>query len=353
MILYIVTGAILALLVLIGFLVGFFKGFVNVQTWAAEYIVSALLTISISAILNKLGVSTIVAGAITIICAVALLLGFIGLFKLFKKLFNKSFERCDDNLQNYGVVGVLNRIFGGIVLAIKAVTIFLIIVVPVFIVLDFANISALQSILNPVYNSAFWYALKPIAFDMIIIGIMNIAIRHGFSNGVLTSLWALLVFAFIVGAGFLAYHLAFRSGLFDGASAALSAKVSGWFGDIQFLKNISELIAKIIITVGLFLLLLIVVIVVSFFTSRVISFARLSDGFYIVDGVLGAIVLLLITVAVMLFLGYLIQPLYGMEFMKPFDGYFRSGAVANYFYGNNLLIEAGAPVLIPIRDWLS
>ena len=346
-------GAVLALVLLIGFIAGFVRGFVRVHTWAGEYLVSSLLTLTVSVILNKLGVPVIAAGAVTVVVAIALLLLCMWLSNIFKSLIQKSFDKRDEDLSNYGGVGVFNRIWGGVVVAIKAVTILLFIVVPALIVLDFAQISALQPILSPVYDSAFWYALKPVAFDLIVLGVMNLAIRHGFSKGVVTSLWTLLVLAFIVGAGILSYHLVFNSGLFNSAAAALTSKVVGWVGDIEMLKNITEVIARVIITVGLFALLFIVIIVVAFFMSRVISFARFSDGFYVADGILGAIVLLLLAVALMLFLGYLIQPLYGLDFMQPLDSYFQPGAVSSYFYKNNLLVEMGVPVLIPIRDWLS
>lgn len=353
MVLYIIIGAVLALLVLIGLIVGLCRGLTKVNTWAGEYVVSAILTILVSTLLTKLKVIPIIAGALTVVCAVVLLLACMGLSKLIKSLIQKSFDRRDDDFRTYGGVGVINRIFGGFTVAIKAVTISLFVLVPVLIVLDFAHISAIESTLAPVYESAFWYALKPVAFDLLILGVINLAIRHGFSKGILTSLWSLFVFALIVGAGFLAYHLVFRTGLFASAASAFAGHLGSLGDKVPFISNYLEIIAKAIIVLGLFLLLLIVILVASFFMTRVIDFARLSNGLYIVDGIFGAIVLLIIAVAVMMFIGYLIQPLYGMEFMQPFDSYFKTGAVANYFYKNNMLIESGVPVLIPIKSWLS
>lgn len=353
MILYIILGAVLALFVLIGFIAGLVKGYVKSLTWASEYVISALLTIVVSSALSKAGLPAYVVGAVAIGCAVILLLLCMGLCKMVKSIIQKSFKKRDEQFRRYGAAGVLNRLFGALTGAINAFAKFMMIVVPVLIVLEFAQISGLESTLSSVYESAFWYALKPVAFDLIIIGVMNLAIRHGFSKGIITSLWSLIVFALIVGAGFLSYHLVFGTETFSNASAALAEKVSGWFGNVEMLANLADTLAQWFITVGMFLLLLIVVLVTSFFMSRIISFSRLSDGFYIVDGIFGAIVALIIAVAVMLFIGYLIQPLYGLDFMQSFDSYFQSGYVAKYFYGNNLLTEMGMPVLLPLNEWLS
>lgn len=353
MILYVILGVVLALVILLGALIGLKRGYVKVQTWAGEYVVAALLTIAISALLNGVGVPAIISGAITIICAVLLLIGCIVLSKILKSIIQKSLERRDRQFLKHGAVGVINRVFGAIALAIKALTIAMLIVMPVLIVLDFAQIGVVEGFLSGVYQSAFWYALKPIAFDLIVIGVISLAIRHGFSKGIFTSLWSLFVFALIVGAGFLCYHLVFGTSLFSNASAALANKISGWFGNVEMLSNLAGTLAKWFIIVGMFILLLIVILVTSLFMSRVISFSRLSDGFYIADGILGASVAVIIAIVVMLFLGYLIQPLFGMEFMQPFDSYIQVSSVAKYFYGNNLLTEVGIPFLLPLNEWLS
>lgn len=352
MMLYAIIGAVLALFILLGFIIGLVKGFTRVHTWAVEYLVSAMLTIAISKMLDNAEVPVVVAGSVTIVVAALLLLGCMGLFKLIKSLIEKSIDKRNEQSRSHGGVGVLNRFFGALALAIKAFTIFMIVLVPVLTVLEIAQIKVLEGTVANLCESAFWYALKPVAFDLIVIGIIHLTIRHGFSHGISSSLWSLIVIALIVGAGFLSYHIVFRTETFANATSALAENVNGWF-QFETLKNLTESIAQWIITVGLFLALLIVILVVSFFMSRAISFARLGTGFYVVDGIIGSLVALAISVAVMLFIGYIISPLYGLDFMQHFDAYFESGTVARYFYNNNLLIEEGVPVLIPLNEWLT
>ena len=352
MILYAILGAVLALLILLGFIIGLVKGFTRVHTWAVEYVVSAMLTIAVSQILDVAGVPVVVAGSVTIVVAALLLLGCMGLFKLIKSLIQKSIDRCDEQFRKYGAVGVLNRLFGALALAVKAFIICIIFLMPVLIVLESAQIKALEEVVSSVCESAFWYALKPVAFDLIVIGVINLAIRIGFSQGISSSLWSLIVIALVVGAGFLSYHLVFNTGTFSNATSALAETVQGW-SQLDVIKNISQSIAQWILTVGLTLLLLIVIFVASFFMSKAISFARLGTGFYVVDGVIGSFVALVISVAVMLFIGYVMSPLYGLDFMQRFDSFFEFSTVAKYFYNNNLLIEAGVPVLIPLNEWLT
>lgn len=352
MILYIILGAVLGAFALIGFITGLIRGYAKIQSWGGQYAISAMATIAISSALSNSGMNSMAVGIIAIACAVGLLLVCMVLSGIIKSSIKRSFKKRAANLRKKGFTGVVDRLFGAVALAIKACVMFMIIAVPVLIVLDFAQLSSLE-ILASVYDSAFWLALKPVAFDLILIGVINLAIRHGFARGIATSLWSILVFALVIGAGFLAYNLVFNTQTFSSAIVALSEKVGGWFNDIEALANLTEVITKWILTAGLFLLLLIVVIVVSFFMSRVISFARFGSGFYVIDGIIGTIVALIIALAVMLFLGYLISPLYGLDFMQPFDAYFESSAFAKYFYQNNILIEMGMKVLLPLNEWLS
>lgn len=337
----------------IGLIVGFVKGFTKVQTWAGEYVVSALLTIMMGTLLSTSGFGPVVEGITVIVTAVVLLLGCMGLSRLFKRIIRRSMEKRDEQMRKYGFVGALNRLWGGIVLAIKGFTIALLIIAPLFIVLDLAQIEAIRPMLNEVFESGFWIFIKPVVFDFLVIGVINIAIRHGFSNGISSALWALIVLGLAVGAGFMSYNLVFNSGLFGSANEALAGTVASWFGEMQIPEGLPLTIAQWIITAGLFLLLLIVVFIVSFFVSRVLSFARLGSAFYVVDGIIGAIVLLAVFLALLLFVGYIVQPISDLEFMKPLNGYFELSTVAKFFYSENLLINMGVPVLIPLHDWLA
>lgn len=346
MVLYVIIGAVLALLAVIGFIAGLFRGYAKVQSWAGEYVISTLITIGVGVILKRARVSAMVAGVVVIVCAVAFLLACAGVSKAVKSLICKSFKKCDEDFRDYGIAGIFNRILGAFALALKSIAICLVIIVPVLVVLDFVPISELENALASVYNSAFWYALRPYVFDFLIVGVISFAMHRGFKRGIATSLFALLVFGLLVGAGFLSYYLVFNTGAFGSASASLAATVSRWVDNFESLKKISETIAKYIITTGVFLVMFIVIVIIAIFVSKAIKRARFgTGGFALVDGVIGAIVAILIAVAALLFLGYVLNPLYGLDFMKPFDVYFRSSAIARYFYQYNLLINGGVPVI--------
>ena len=346
MVLYVIIGAVLALFAVIGFITGLFRGYAKVQSWAGEYVISALLTIGVGVILKRARVAVMVAGVVTIVCAVVFLLVCTGISKAIKLLIGKSFKRCDEDFRDYGIAGIFNRILGAFALTLKALTICLLIIVPALVVLDFVPVSTLENALASVYASAFWYAIRPFVFDFLVVGVISFAMHRGFKRGIATSLFSLLVFGLVIGAGFLAYYLVFNTGMFGSASASLAATVSRWVEGIESLKKISDSIAKYIITTGVFLVLFIVIVIVSILISKAIRRARFSTGgFALVDGVIGAIVAILIAVAALLFLGYVLNPLYGLDFMKPFDAYFKSSAIARYFYQSNLLIKGGVPII--------
>lgn len=353
MILNLVVGVYLAVFSLIGFIVGIVKGYTNTRKWAGEYLVASLIAISVGAIFVKIGLDVLISGAITLAVAVVLILGCIGISGIIQRALVRAMERRDEFDDSYGAVGVVNRLWGGVVLAIKGFTIGNLILLPVVLVLDFSQISVIKPILSGITESAYWLAVRPILFDLLVLGIMNIAIRHGFASGIASSLWSLLVFALIVGAGFMSYHLVFNSGLFNNASAALAGHLQGLIGNIEFLKGMVDVIAKVIIVIGLFIILAIVIAVISFFVTKVISFARLGSAYYVIDGIFGAMVLFIIALSVMLFFGAIINPIADLDFMKPFTEYFSMSTVAKYVYTDNLLMKLGLPELLPLREWLS
>lgn len=362
MIINIIVISFAVLAFLIGCGIGVFKGFVNVLSWAAEYVVAALLTIAVGAILNAAHAGAIAAGIVTIVLSIVFMIACFFVMKLLRAKMKKAFAKRDEDMRPYGAIGVLNRIFGALVLGIKGFLIAMIAVVPVLIVFDFAQISALEVVFGSFYNGALWGMIKPLVFDFIVIGLIHAAIRYGFTNGIISAAWAVLVVVFIGIAAFMSYNLVFSTEVFNGASSALGARIgdlagasAGSAGELGSVlpENLSYTLAQWIITAGLFVLLTIVIIVASIFISRALNFARLGTIFYIADGILGAIAFVMIALVAMLILGYIIQPLWDLDFMARFTGYFGSSTIAKYFYIDNILIRANVPVLIPLRDWLS
>lgn len=357
MIVNIIIGVALGLFFLIGFIIGLVKGFSKVQTWANEYVIAGLITVGVGRILLNASLPSQFAGIIIIATAIISLLVCIGVSKLIQKIISHSLKKREEEVRPYGAVGVINRLFGGFTLAIKGFVIVAIVAVSALVALDLMQMEAITSAIGEVYESAGWIAIAPIVFDMLVIGILHLVIRHGFSNGIATSLWSLFVFALVVGAAFMAYNLVFSVSAFEAPAQALAEPISGMLSGIPMVgdamgEGMAVNIAKYILTAGIFLVLAIVIVVLSFLVKRVLNFARFGAAFYIVDGVFGALALLVIALAVMLLIGNIFGSIYDLEFMQPFTNYFANSSVATYFYDKNILLEMGVE-LIPLRSWLS
>lgn len=357
MIVNIIIGVALGLFFLIGFITGLVKGFSKVQTWANEYVIAGLITIGVGRVLLGASLPSQLSGIITIAAAIISLLVCIGVSKLIQKLISHSLAKREEDMRPNGAVGVINRLFGAITLAIKGFVFVAIVAVSALVVLDFMQMESLIAAIGEVYESAGWLAIEPVIFDFFVIGILHLVIRHGFSSGIATSLWSLFVFALIVGAAFMAYNLVFSVSAFEAPAEALAEPISGMLSGVPMLgdalgEGTAVNIAKYILTAGIFLVLAIVIVVISFFVKRVINFARFGTAFYIVDGIFGALALLIIALAIMLLLGNIFGSIYDLEFMQPFTNYFAKSSVATYFYDKNILLGMGLE-LIPLRSWLS
>lgn len=353
MILNLVIGLALGVSIIVGFVIGFLRGYTKTRKWAGEYFVSSMLSISIGAIFTKLGVNPVIAGPVMLVVSVGLVFGCMGLSIFFQRLIIHAINKSEEETFSPGPAGIINRIWGGVVLAIKGFIICCFVVVPIVLVLDLAKINVFHSYITSVTDYAFWQAVRPVLFDFVVLGAINIAVRHGYSTGVISSLWVLFVFALVAGAGFLSYNLVFNTGTFDTASAALGTNIASLLGGVDFIQGIAQMVARWILAAGIFIVVTIIIVIAACVIGKKINFARGGKIFYIVDGVLGAVVMFFISIVIIMAVGYIIQPIADLEFMKAFTDYFQLSTIARYFYVDNILIRAGVPVLIPLRSWLS
>lgn len=383
---------------LIGFIIGLVKGFTKVKSWANEYVIATAVTIPLSTqVVDKIdmtGVEETVAKilpacVVLVLAVIALLLVMLishivraglnkgiahhrqlvgykqtekqkehneeildALYSKDKTKYNKLAKR--KYRQGGGGFGFLNRLFGGITLAIKAATVVSLIAVIVFAFTDMLNIAALPEYIQNLYSSKLWVFIKPYIFDTVVIGLIFVCIRSGFSGGITSVLWKLVVLALVCGAAFGAYYLVFMSGAFDSASTAFDANVvSGWFANVdlgEYEVNTYGL-AQLIITAGVFVLFLIVVIILAIFVPKFIYTARESATYRVIDGILGAIVAVAVMLAVLYFVGGLLLTAHDLSFMEQFNGYFEGSGVAKYIYTENLLMHFKL-MPINISDWL-
>ncbi len=352
----IIMLVLIILFTVIGFIVGLVKGFSKTKTWAIEFVLSTLLSMAVGALtrgLIKDATGAAIAGILTIISAIAFMLIIMLLARFVRNIINKHLDKRKEEGQKGGGLGVFNRVMGGFSLAFKGFVMSCILVLSVSTVIDLIQIESLKNAFLGVYESAGWLAIKPHIFDFVIVGILFMAVCHGFESGIINSLWSLVVLGLVVGAGFASYNLAFNTPAFAGAGEALGGKLAQAMGGSEMMANMGTTLAKVLITIGLFILFAILIAIIAKFVPRILNFVRTGKTFYVVDGVIGAIVSVIVVLAILLFIGSLIEPLYGMEFMLVFDSYFDKCLIANFIYTDNILLAFGMPSIIPIKNWLS
>lgn len=378
-------------LALIGFLIGFLKGFTNVKTWANDYFFATVCVLIVANIVKTEGSERfwLIAGL-----AVGCLILFTILSARTKVFFEKGIERSkrrsyyesyearvendedildaldEKNEKRYrrlarrkygeheGAMGVFSRICGGITLAIKAVVMVGILASAVFIVIDFIQIDVLSETFAELYAGKLWAFIKTYAFDFYIMGVALMCIRIGFKGGLLNKLWFFAVLALLGGAGFVSYHLAFNVQSFQPLAEKV---VSGFAEGIQpfvdavqsVLPNFTTVtVGQIIITAGLFVLLLIPVILISVFVPKLIDSAREGAAFAAIDGALGAVVLFAVVMGILFLLGAVLYTLNDLPFMAKFNEYMDGSKIACISYSGNIMNDLGFITGLPLRDWL-
>ncbi len=341
---------------LAGLAVGLVKGFTRVATWGGEFLLSAVMTMLVGLIAKSAGVSAGVGGITVIVCAILFVIAFLGLSNLLTNLFEKSLERRADNLRTPGATGVFNRLFGGFTVAAKGLVLSSAIVLFVLTALDLSRVSAIYPPLDEILAGTIFTWLKPSIFDFFIVAMIFMAIREGYTSGISSAVWGIIVCAMIVGAGFGAYNVVYQTTLFNGAAESLAAHLSEPLASVEGMLSGMQMgmidVAKWIITAGVFLVFLVAVILIAVFVPRILNIARRGKTFYVIDGILGATVVLLLVLAILLFVGNTLWQFADMEFMSCFNTYFGGSTVGIYFYTNNVIAELGGGfVIAPLRQF--
>lgn len=335
----------------IGMIIGLIKGYSKVRPWAVEYLLATFLAFAIGGLISANFKDNAGAAGLAVLgVAFGFLLAFASVFAVLKKCFAKHREKCKG-----GFLNVLNRILGGITLAVKGFVISGAVAAIILVVLDLSQFAVVKEALSEVYASSVWETVKPYLMDFMIVGVMLACIKCGYSAGLSSALWGLTVLALIVGAGFVSYHLAFNVETFSGAVAAIEKvimDVTSGMGDMAANLPVSE-IAKWILTAGLFLCMLVVVIILATFMPRLLDFARDSKIFFVIDGTFGSIFATVIVFGTLLFIGGVLQTINDLPFMEILNKYFVDSHIAKYFYLENIFAAFEAMPELPLRDWLT
>lgn len=384
---------------LLGLVIGLVKGFTKVKSWANEYLLTAVITIPLGVLIQKTlggkteGFAAVLPVILTFGIAVVLLVLFALLSKGVAKGLEKGIlshqemerykqqEEMQENneqildaldakdkaaykrlskrkfKQKEGGWGAVNRILGGLTLAVKAVTVSGLLVALVMFVLDLGQFGFVQEKLSSLYAGGVWDFFKPYLFDFLIIGVLYLCLRRGFSSGISSAVWVLVVLALVGGAGYASYYMVFSTSAFTSAATAFDANcVSQWFASLaETMEGVgitTLMIAQWIITAGIFLILLIIVILIAVFVPRLIDAAREGAAFRVADGILGAVVITAVVMGIFFFLGGMLQTASELDFMLRFNTYFEGSGVARHLYTDNVLVTLNW-MPVNLADWLA
>ena len=383
----------------IGGLVGAFKGFTKVQSWGFEYILTLLIGVPVAGLITKKLASgnATLAGFLALGITLLLIVLFMSAFIVLRKVFTKQIEKKKQlyyyehyieieqanmqilgavtvkdkkeykrltklkNKRKAGVWGILDRVFGGVVLGFKGAVIVGLIAAILLCVIDFTRLAneghMLYGMFGKIYSSGGWKFFKGVILDCLVVLIILLCVNNGYNNGISSALWTVLVIGMVVGIAVLAWYFAFKVDEFIAVAVKLDnnlgSKLSSVASILEKIGMTTLTISKAIVAVIMFLLMLVAVILFAVFVPRLIDSARGSTVFCIVDGVFGAILFTVFILALLLVVGAVANSMHDLQIMNVFNAYFDKSKLATYFYDNNLLQAMGALNNLPTKKWLS
>lgn len=388
----IIIVSLIALFAVIGAVTGVAKGFTQVKSWAVEMLLAGVISIALSKLFSsKLDDGTVKAILSLGICLVLVCLLML-VFVILRKRLSKSIEKrkqkwyyehydeIEGNTeqilsalgkedtktynkltkrkfrQSGGAWGVVDRVFGGVTLAIKGAVMSGIFFAVVLAVLDFSRLpaegGALYEALGGIYSSSIWVFFKNFIFDFLLVGILMVCIKSGYSSGISSAVWTLVVIGLIGGAGYLSFHLSTTVPSFVSVAGNLEAKLAdklaGVAGILEGVGLTTLKLCEILIGIGIFALMLVAVILIAVFVPRLIDRARDSVIVRSIDGVFGAIIFTAVCFGIIFMLGAVLKTIYEVQFMDVFNAYFEKSGIATWIYDKN-------PVNLdlPLKDLLT
>ncbi len=261
----VVAIVILAVLAVIGFIVGLVKGFCKVSSWCNEFVVASLGVLLVDYIMGD-SLETWVAAIVIFACAVAFILIVMLLSASFRKGFARGirlhktkeeylqYEDVRDNTENIldaldegdevaysklskrefktggGFWGGCNRVFGAITLAVKYFAVGAIILAAAMAIIDIAGFSFETEYLSTLFDDKWWAFFKPYVFDFFVVGLIYACMRRGYRSGLFSALWRVLLVVLVLGSFVLAWYIVFETEALAGACEALSfIAICSWF----------------------------------------------------------------------------------------------------------------------------
>ena len=264
-----------------------------------------------------------------------------------KRKYRKLAKKRRKIKDSSGFWGFFNRFLGFIVGGVEWLVAVGSIICALLLFVEFSGIALLQEneIVIELLASSAWVNLgSKFAIDMLLVGTIVIALKTGFKKGIFFLITPIVVLAMLGGFGYTSWVIASAIDC-SGLQTGLLAKLN------EINADAAAITAKVIVTAIIFLFSLVIVIPTGIFLPKLIDKYRDNDAFYVIDGVLGAVVSLALLLAIYIALGGIAYTLSDLSFMAKFTSYEKQSVFANAFYGYNPLADMFAN--LPIHDWLA
>ncbi|MDE7076711.1 MAG: hypothetical protein K2O62_05265, partial [Clostridia bacterium] len=366
----------------LGAVAGFFKKFTKSSFWGITALLTLLFQMMIGAAVKKTSGGF---GIAVLVTTVVVLFALNGVVLLLKKLLEKAVEsrkrishyrnvdtieenealilnavdtgnkseykkqlkrskKIKDSAGAWGIVdGVLGAVNGcfNVLMGLGAAFLALLLFV------DLSQIGFLNSIFAASLNSGSWTGLgAKLAFDLPLICVLSLTLRIGYKSGISSVFSFVVIIGMLAGFGVASYSIASSSmcaGAVDGLKNGMLSALTAVLGDAV------TVVARLIIAGIIFALSLIFVILVGICLPKITSKFRESKIFYMVDGVLGAVVLTIVLLVVIMIFGGIAHTLSDLAFMEKFNTYAAYSNIGDCMYTHNIM--NGAFQSLPLRGW--
>lgn len=265
--------------------------------------------------------------------------------KQYRKL-RRNRRKIKDSSGGWGAV---NRVLGLIVGGMDWLVAVGSIICALLLFVEFCGISVVQdnAIAKELLASDGWVKVgAKFAIDILVVGTLVITLKSGFKRGIFRLVTPIVVLAMIGGFGYVSWAIASSSlceGMVTGMQNGLLAQVT------SMNERLSGVIAKLIIAAIIFLLSFIIIIITGKTLPKLLDKYRDNDAFYVIDGVLGAILSVGVLLVAYLALGGVAYTLNDLAFISKFNSYEAQSTFANVFYQFNPL--QGWFANLPLRSW--
>ncbi len=378
-----------AVIAVLAFLFGFYRGYAKLSCWGGVVIGTVLVSMIVNRYLGEFDERGIVMLAIAAFSMVVLTI----LCQLVRRYILRQmkssgklsfYRQYDDRTENdehilvsldkgdkkayrkyakrkfsesRGAWGVVDRVFGGITFAVNTFVALAVLLSLALFIIDAAQITVAYNALSEIYENPAWTHFGfNYCLDIVIATLLCMCIRLGYKSGFVSALGTIVILGLFVGAGYLGYYLAFNvpafasmaDGLREGALAGVLANIEPMLSTIGLSADI---VAKIVVAAGLFIVFAIVVIIIAIFIPHAIEKLRKIKFVMAIDGVVGAIVLTGVVFFILLAIGAFVYQINDLAALKSFNDYMNASCLAKALYNDNIFNTIAALQNLPIRSW--